>query len=65
QRDLYSAFLPRFVVENTLDARSAALAFPGAKPLLRRAASERTARTCERGGLPYPHVLRYVRAGRP
>ncbi|HTP24492.1 MAG TPA: hypothetical protein VMK12_02385 [Anaeromyxobacteraceae bacterium] len=35
QRDLYSAFLPRLVVENTLDARSAALAFPGAKPLLR------------------------------
>jgi len=65
QRNLYSAFLPRFVVENTLDARSAALAFPGAKPLLRRAASERTARTCERGGLPYPHVLRCVRAGRP
>jgi len=31
-RDLYSAFLARFVVEDSLDARGAALAFPGAKP---------------------------------
>ena len=56
QRDLHSAFLARFVVENTLDARIAALAFPGAKPLLRRAAPERAARTREQG---------CVRAGPP
>ena len=66
QRDRYSAFLPRFVVENTLDSRSAALAlaYPAAKPLPLRAASERTARTCEGGAPPFPHVFRCVRAGR-
>ena len=65
QRDLYSAFLPRFVVENTLDARSAVLAFPGAKPLLRRAASERTARTCERGGACVPPRTPVRQSGSP
>ncbi len=39
QRDLYSAFLARHVVEEQLDVRQATLAWPGAEPLLRRAAS--------------------------
>jgi len=39
QRDLYSAFLARFVDRDKLDARSARDAFPAAKLLLQRAAS--------------------------
>ena len=39
QRDLYSAFLARFVSRDTLDARKVAMAFPDAKPLLGQAAS--------------------------
>ena len=39
QCDLYSAYLARFVHNDTLDVRKAASAFPAAKPLLRRAAS--------------------------
>jgi len=46
--------LQRFVEADTLDARNAAEAFRSAKPLLRRAASESTARTCERAGFPTP-----------
>jgi hypothetical protein len=44
QRDLYSAFLARFVQDDTLDARGAAMAFPAAEPLLRQAASSATIR---------------------
>ena len=47
QRDLYSAFLARFVDRDKLDARSASDAFPAAKLLLQRAASSEV-RTCER-----------------
>ncbi len=65
QRDLYSAFLARFVVNNTLDARSAAVAFPSAKPLLRRAASGEQHEPASGVGFPHPHALRRVRAGRP
>jgi hypothetical protein len=68
QRDLYSAFLARFVVSDgesdRLDARNAALAFPAAKPLLRRAASSEH-QPASGGGFPHPHALRRVRAGRP
>ncbi|HTP25763.1 MAG TPA: hypothetical protein VMK12_08905, partial [Anaeromyxobacteraceae bacterium] len=48
QRDLDSTLLARLAVEDTLDARSAALAFPSATPLLQGVA----ARTYERGGAP-------------
>ncbi len=65
QRDLYSAFLARFVVaENAMPARSAAVAFPAAKPLLRRAASS-AAQPASGGGFPLPQALRRLRAGRP
>jgi transposase len=65
QRDLYSAFLARFVDADTLDARNAALAFPSAKPLLRRAASSEQHEPASGVGFPHPHALRRVRAGRP
>ncbi len=39
QRDLYSAFLARFVSQGKLDARRAQEAFPAAEPLLGQAAS--------------------------
>jgi transposase len=65
QRDLYSAFLARFVVEDTLDARSAGLAFPSAKPLLRRAASSEQHEPASGVGFPHPYALRRVGAGRP
>ncbi len=64
QRDLYSAFLARFVDADKLDARSAALAFPAAKPLLRRAASSEL-QPASGGGFPHPHVRERVGAGRP
>lgn len=64
-RDLYSAFLAAFVEKDNLDARSATVAFPAAKPLLERAASSEVP-TCERGcGFPLPRVLKDLRAGRP
>jgi hypothetical protein len=65
QRDLYSAFLARFVDEDTLDARNAALAFPSAKPLLRRAASGEPYEPARGVGFPHPQALRRLRAGRP
>ncbi len=65
QRDLYSAFLARFVEADTLDARSAALAFPSAKPLLRRAASGEQHEPASGVGFPHLHALRRVGAGRP
>ncbi len=39
QRDLYSAYLAKYVKENSLDTRQAKEAWPGAEPLLRRAVS--------------------------
>ena len=39
QRDLYSAFLARCCDQHVLDVRQAQAAWPGAEPLLRRAAS--------------------------
>lgn len=64
QRDLYSAFLARFVHEDRLDARQAELAWPGAEPLLRRAASS-LAQPASGGGITTVHADPGVRAGRP
>jgi len=64
QRDLYSAFLARFVEQDRLDARSAAWAFPAAKPLLERAASS-DGQPASGVRFPLPQVLRGLRAGRP
>ena len=64
QRDLYSAFLARFVSQDTLDARQAALAFPAAKPLLRRAASSEE-KPPSGSGFPVPHGRKTVGVGRP
>ena len=56
QRDLYSAFLARFVEAGTLDARSAAEAFRNATAAT--GGVGRAARTCEWGGFPPPpHAL--------
>jgi hypothetical protein len=65
QRDLYSAFLARFVDADELDARSAAVAFPAAKPLLRRAASSEYHEPASGVGFQHPHAPGRVRAGRP
>jgi len=54
QRDLYSAFLARFVEAGTLDARSAAEAFRNAKPLLLRAASGEQHEPASGVGFPTP-----------
>lgn len=64
QRDLYSAFLARFVgAGETLDARRATLAFPAAKPLLDRAASGAN-QSASGVGFPHPHGRKPVRADR-
>ena len=64
QRDLYSAFLARFVgAGDLLDAREAAEAFPGAKPLLVRAASG-SHQPASGGGFPHPRGHQAARAGR-
>ncbi|HTP30206.1 MAG TPA: hypothetical protein VMK12_31680 [Anaeromyxobacteraceae bacterium] len=57
QRELYSAFLARFVEADTLDARSAAEAFRSAKPLLRRAAPGEQHAPASGVGFPHPHAL--------
>lgn len=64
QRDLYSAFLARFVEQNRLDARSAAQAFPAAKPLLQRAASSLN-QPASGVRFPLPQVRKGLGAGRP
>lgn len=64
QRDLFSAFLGRFVSDNRLDARQAVLAWPGAEPLLRQAASS-FAKPASGGGIAVSHADPGVRAGRP
>lgn len=64
QRDLYSAFLARHVVGKTLDARQVALAWPGAEPLLQRAAS-RFVQSASGPGICPAHVSNGVRADRP
>jgi putative transposase len=65
QRDLFSGFLARFVSENRLDARQAELAWPGAEPLLRRAASSVDHQPARGDGTAVSHALRGVGAGRP
>jgi len=64
QRDLFSGFLARFVSDNTLDARQAVLAWPGAEPLLQRAASS-VSQPASGGGIAVSHAVHGVRAGRP
>ena len=61
QRDLYSAFLARFVEADTLDARNAAEAFRSAKPLLRRAAPGEQHEPASGVGFPHRHTLWRVR----
>ena len=56
QRDLYSAFLARFVgAGEDLDAKEAGKAFPGAKPLLGRAASG-FGQAAIGSGFPHPNA---------
>jgi putative transposase len=65
QRDLYSAFLGRFVSENRLDAKQAAQAWTGAEAFLRAAADG--IEPASGRGFAIPHVLPHmqrVRAGR-
>ena len=63
QRDLYSAFLARHCEQETLNVRQAAMAWPGAEPLLRRAML--SAKQSTSGGFGLPHALRRVRVDRP
>lgn len=63
QRDLYSAFLARFVEQGKLDARSAAQAFPAAKPLLQRAASS-DCQPASGARFPLPQIHKGLGAGR-
>jgi len=65
QRDLVSGFLARVVSDNRLDARQAELAWPGAEPLLRRAASSVDHQPARGDGPAVSHALRSVGAGRP
>jgi len=51
QRDLFSGFLAKHCSNRTLDIRQAKIAWPAAKPLLRRAMS-RLHQTASRGHLP-------------
>jgi hypothetical protein len=63
-RDLYSAWLARYVTEDKLDASRLADDWAAAEPLLRQAASSshQSASGC---GLPSPHAPRDVGADRP
>lgn len=63
QRDLYSAFLARFVRGNKLDASQAVEAWPSAEPLLEQAASSFN-QSASRKGIPDPYALKGVRADR-
>lgn len=64
QRDLYSAFLARFVHDDHLDVRQAHDAWPAAEPLLRRAGS-RDVQPASGSRSLGPHARNGVRAGRP
>lgn len=63
-RDLFSGFIARFVHGNRLDARQAMVAWPGAEPLLRRAASSFD-QPASGGGITAAYASTGVRAGRP
>lgn len=58
QRDLYSAFLARFVNDDTLDISQAELAWASAEPLLRRAMSRDSEQSVRGRGFCLPHVAR-------
>jgi len=64
QRDLYSAFLACFVESDVLDASQVKEAWPGAEPLLRRAASRHN-QSAMGEGFPLPNARKCVRADRP
>lgn len=64
-RDLYSGFLARHVVGGRLDARQAAMAWPGAEPLLRRAASSAALESARGPGIIQAHAGGGVGADRP
>lgn len=61
QRDLYSAFLGKHVEQDQLDARKVQETFPGAEPLLRRAASREGESASSAAGFPLPPLLRRKR----
>jgi hypothetical protein len=62
QRDLYSAWLARYVTEDKLDASRLADDWAAAEPLLRQAASSIGQSTSGRGS-PSPHARRRRRSG--
>jgi putative transposase len=64
QRDLYSAFLARHILNDQLDARQTTLAWPGAEPLLRRAASS-CSQSANGSGICPAHATTGVRVDRP
>jgi hypothetical protein len=64
QRDLYSAWLARFVEQDRLDASRCQAHWAAAEPLLRRAASG-LAQSTSGTGFALPHVRKGVRADRP
>ena len=64
QRDLYSAWLARFVDRDRLDASQCCAHWAAAEPLLRRAASGFYQSTSG-AGFACPHVRQGVRADRP
>ena len=55
QRDLYSGYLARFVVNDTLDARQCVAHWPVAEQLLARAAS-RFSQSAIGAGFPHPNA---------
>jgi hypothetical protein len=61
-RDVYSAFLARFVLDNRLDAIQAAKAWTGAEAFLRVASNGFEPASGK--GFAFPHVTLGVRAGR-
>jgi putative transposase len=76
QRDLYSAYLARFVEANTLDARQCEQHWPAAEPRLQRAASKgiqsastgsisRSSRHRRRSGSPAKAINAAARGQRP
>lgn len=64
QRDLYSAWLARFVEQDKLDASQCAVHWAAAEPLLRRAASGFN-QSASGTGFALPHVRKGVGADRP
>lgn len=57
QRDLYSAYLARFVNDDSLDISQATAAWASSEPILRRAVSRDSGQSVRGEGFDLPHII--------